>query len=147
MDREGRVLVGQFLRFNLVGVLTVLLGTAVFLAMAAAGLDYIAALVGDYGAGIAFSYFMNKRYTFKAEVAHDAKPFALTLAAYAITFLLNAALLALAVDVLALDVMLSQLVIMGGLAMVNFVMFKFVVFRPAPGGEGAAARFTGRGKG
>lgn len=129
MGSERRILVAQFFRFNLVGILTVILGTAVFLAMIFLGFNYVLALTGDYAAGIVFSYVMNKDYTFKAKVASHARPFAMTVLSYALTFLLNVLLLALAVEALDLNVVVSQIVIMALLSVLNFLMFKYLVFR------------------
>ena len=58
----------------------------------------VLALAGDYAAGILFSYFMNKRYTFRVEVVSDAKPLSVTVLTYALTFGLNVLLLSLAVE-------------------------------------------------
>ncbi|HEY0963227.1 MAG TPA: GtrA family protein [Pseudomonadales bacterium] len=136
MGSKGRALVAELFRFHLVGAGTLLVGTLVFLGMVALGFGYTPALVGDYVAGILFSYYMNKTFTFRAQVASDVKPLSFTVLGYAVTFLLNLALLALAVECLALPVVYSQLVIMLVLAVLNFAIFKFIVF-------GAAARTAG----
>ena len=133
MGSKGRALVAELFRFHLVGAGTLLVGTLVFLGLVALGFGYTPALAGDYAAGILFSYYMNKIFTFRAQVASDVKPLSYTVLGYAVTFLLNLALLAIAVERLALPVIHSQVVIMLVLAAVNFVIFKFVVF-------GAAAR-------
>lgn len=121
--------VGQFLRFNLVGIMTVVLGTLVFFVLVQLDVSYTIALVADYGAGSCFSYLMNKRYTFKVEIENETKPILLTVLTYAITFGLNLALLALAVEVFELHVFASQVVILTFLALLNFLLFKFVVFK------------------
>ncbi len=131
MGGQRRVLVAQLIRFNFVGALTVFLGTAVFFGILALGLNYVVALAGDYGAGIIFSYMMNKRFTFGVQVESNAKPFAITVLTYFTTFLLNVVLLSMAVESLGINIVVSQIVIIFILAVLNFVMFKFVIFRNA----------------
>jgi putative flippase GtrA len=135
MGSKGRALVAELFRFHLVGAGTLVVGTLVFLGLVALGFGYTPALVGDYAAGILFSYYMNKTFTFRAQVASDVKPLSYTVLGYAVTFTLNLALLALAVERFALPVVYSQLVIMVLLALVNFAIFRFIVF--APSGRGA----------
>jgi putative flippase GtrA len=128
MGREGRAFIAELFRFHLVGVGTLLIGTLVFLVLVALGRAYTLALAGDYAAGILFSYYMNKTFTFRARVRSDLKPLALTVLGYVATFLLNLLLLGIAVELLALPVVYAQLVIMLVLAALNYVIFKFVVF-------------------
>lgn len=128
MGSEGRALIAELFRFHLVGVGTLFIGTMAFLIIVALGRAYTLALVGDYAAGILFSYYMNKTFTFRAQVRSDLKPLALTVLGYVATFLLNLLLLSVAVELLALPVIYAQLVIMLVLAALNYVIFKFVVF-------------------
>jgi putative flippase GtrA len=128
MGHEGRAFVGELLRFHLVGACTLLVGTAVFLVMVATGTGYVSALVGDYAAGIVFSYFMNKVFTFRVKVASDAKPLLATVLAYLLTFMLNVLLLSIAVETYGFNIVHAQLVIMLLLAVINFLMFKFIIF-------------------
>ena len=129
MDGKRRIYVKQFIIFNYVGVLTVIIGTAVFVLMIAAGFDYVAALVGDYAAGILFSYFMNKNYTFKAKTRGDIIPLMKTTTMYVISFLLNVYLLRLSTEIYGFNVIYSQFVIIFILALFNFLVFKLLIFR------------------
>ena len=131
MGSEGRALVAELFRFHLVGAGTVIIGTLVFLGLVALGVPYTLALVADYAVGILFSYYMNRTFTFRAEVRSDLKPLSYTVVGYVVSFLLNLALLAIAVELLALNVAFAQVVIMLALALLNYVIFKFVVFGPA----------------
>jgi putative flippase GtrA len=135
MGSKGRALVAELFRFHVVGAGTLVIGTLVFLGLVALGFNYTPALVGDYAAGILFSYYMNKAFTFRAKVASDIKPLSYTVLGYALTFTLNLVLLALAVERFALPVVYAQLVIMVLLALVNFAIFRFIVFA-APAGRG-----------
>src|SRR5690606_22283590 len=74
MGSKGRALIAELFRFHLVGAGTLVVGTLVFLGLVALGFGYTLALVGDYAAGILFSYYMNKTFTFRAQVASDVKP-------------------------------------------------------------------------
>lgn len=128
MGSKGRAFVAELFRFHVVGVGTLLIGTLVFLGLVALGLDYRLALAGDYAAGILFSYYMNKTFTFRAQVRSDIKPLAFTALGYCVTFFLNLLLLGVAVEVLSLPVIQAQIVIMLVLAVLNFLVFKFLVF-------------------
>ena len=133
MGSKGRALVAEFFRFHLVGAGTLVIGTLVFLVLVALDFSYALALAGDYAAGILFSYYMNKTFTFRAQVRSDVKPLAYTIAGYLVTFLLNLLLLSLAVEVFALHIVYAQVVIMLSLAAVNYLIFKFIVFGRAAG--------------
>ncbi len=128
MGSEGRTFIVEFLRFHVVGIGTLMVGTAVFLTMIGVGFGYVAALVGDYAVGILFSYFMNKKFTFKVQVKSDVVPLLVTVLSYLVTFALNVLLLSLAVETYGFNVVYSQVVIMLVLAIMNFLMFKFLVF-------------------
>jgi putative flippase GtrA len=128
MGSKGRTFVVEFLRFHVVGIGTLLVGTAIFVAMIALSFGYVPALVGDYAAGILFSYFMNKKFTFRVQVKSDVVPLLVTVLGYLVTFLLNVLLLSLAVETYGFNIVYSQIVIMLGLAIMNFLMLKFLVF-------------------
>lgn len=139
MGSKGRALVAELFRFHLVGLGTVLIGTLTFLGLVALGAGYGLALLGDYALGIAFSYFLNKEFTFRARVTSHAKPLSATVLSYALTFLLNLLLLALAVEVLTFPVVPAQLLIMLLLAGLNFLLFKFWIFGRLAGPAVASA--------
>jgi len=128
MGSKGRAFVAELFRFHLVGVGTLAIGTLVFLALVALGFDYMMALAGDYVVGILFSYYMNKTFTFRAQVSSDIKPLSWTALGYLATYLLNLLLLACAVELFSLPVVYSQFVIMLVLAILNYLVFKFFIF-------------------
>jgi len=146
MGSDGRALVAELFRFHLVGVGTVLIGTLVFLGLVALDVPYTLALVGDYATGILFSYYMNKAFTFRAQVRGDLKPLSYTVIGYLVSFLLNLALLTIAVELLALNVVFAQVVIMLVLAVLNYAIFKFVVFSPTTLERPAAGPGSRRGR-
>jgi putative flippase GtrA/SAM-dependent methyltransferase len=135
MGSKGRAFVAELFRFHLVGAGTLAIGTLVFLALVALGVDYLLALAGDYAVGILFSYYMNKTFTFRTPVASDLKPLSWTALGYLATYLLNLLLLAYAVERLSLPVVYSQFVIMLVLALANYLMFKFFIFGWLQGGR------------
>lgn len=113
-----------------------LVGTLVFLGMVAAGFSYVIALVGDYAAGIVFSYFMNKTFTFRVKVQSDVKPLLMTALTYIATFSLNVLLLSVAIEIYQFNIVYAQVVIMLLLAIMNYLMFKFLIFRIFASGKG-----------
>jgi len=128
MDRKRRVYVKQFIIFNYVGALTVIIGTLVFVLMIALGFGYVNSLIGDYAAGILFSYFMNKNYTFKVKISGDFVPLIKTALMYVVSFLLNVYMLRLSTEVYGYGVIYSQFVIIFVLALFNFLVFKLIIF-------------------
>ncbi len=113
--------------------MTVALGTTIFVLLTILGADYLFALFADYAGGALFSYYMNKRFTFGAEMKSDVVPLAMTVVNYAIVFLLNAVLLFVAVETLNQDPIAAQLIILVGLAAFNFIVFKYLIFGGAAG--------------
>jgi len=129
MDGKRRIYLKQFVIFNYVGVLTVIIGTLVFVLMIAMGFGYVISLVGDYAAGILFSYFMNKNYTFKVKTSSDIVPLLKTTVMYIISFTLNVYMLKICTEVYGFNVIYSQFVIIFILALFNFLVFKLLIFR------------------
>jgi len=129
VDDKRKAYIAQFIRFNYVGALAIVVATAVFALMIVVGFGYISSLVGDYAAGIVFSYFMNKKYTFQAKTESDLFPFVKTISMYIISFLVNVVLLKLCLDVYGYNIIYSQVVIIFILALFNFLVFKLFIFR------------------
>jgi len=129
MDNKRKIFIKQLIKFNYVGVLTVIIGTSVFMLMIAAGLDYISSLIGDYSAGILFSYFMNKKYTFRVITNSDLLPLIKTSVMYIVSFFLNVILLKLSTEIYGYNLIYSQIVIVFILALFNFLVFKLLIFR------------------
>ena len=133
MDSKRRAYIKQFIKFNFIGAATVIVGACVFILMIQLNFHYVAALVGDYTVGIVFSYFMNKKYTFQAKVSSDVVPLLKTISMYAVSFLLNYLMLAIASEVYGYHLVYSQIVIIFILAIFNFVVFKHLIFREGNG--------------
>ena len=129
MDNKRRIYLNQFIRFNYVGALTIVIGTTVFMLMIFLGFNYVVSLVGDYAAGILFSYFMNKNYTFKFETKSNLWPLIKTTSMYIVSFFLNVILLKLSLDVYGFNLIYSQFVIIFILALFNFLIFKLLIFK------------------
>jgi putative flippase GtrA len=55
---------GQFIKFNLVGLVNTLVDYAVYSLLVTLGVQYLAAQVVSYSAGMVNSYLMNKYWTF-----------------------------------------------------------------------------------
>ena len=129
MDDKRKISIKQFVKFNYVGLLTIIVGTSVFVLMIALGFGYVISLAGDYMAGIIFSYFMNKSYTFQAVIDSDLLPLLKTALMYVVSFFLNVVLLKVSSEVYGYDLITSQFVIIFVLALFNFLVFKLIIFR------------------
>ena len=119
----------QFVLFNLIGVLTTLLGMVVYFLAIKLGWHYTMALVEDYAFGIWFSFFMNKRFTFRVEGKATPVMFCKMVLSYFLLFAGNLVLLALSVDFLGINVYLAQVVSYGAFVVFSFAAQKFFVFR------------------
>ena len=129
MDNKRRISIAQFIKFNYVGVLTIFIGTSVFMYMITLGFNYISSLAADYAAGILFSYYMNKNYTFQVKISSDILPIMNTALMYIISFLLNVLLLKLCTELYGYNIFYSQIAIIFVLAIFNFIVFKLFIFR------------------
>jgi hypothetical protein len=62
-----RNLVVQFLRFNIVGIINTALTYIIFSTLVLIGIPFYLALAADYTFGIVFSFFANKKFTFRID--------------------------------------------------------------------------------
>ena len=122
----------QFVSFNIIGALTTLIGMGVYFLMIKLGWHYAMALVADYALGICFSFFMNKRFTFRVESKTTASMFGKMVLSYFLLFSGNLALLACSVDIFGINVYLAQAVSYSVLVVFSFFAQKFFVFRVTP---------------
>jgi putative flippase GtrA len=132
MDHQKNRSLIQFIRFNIIGATNVVLTTALYFLLIYLGWHYVLALSADYAFGICYSFYMNKRFTFRVRTKASTAMFGKMLATYALVFAGNLVLLAFCVDVLGINPYLSQVLSYGLLMIVAFFMQKFFVFRTAP---------------
>lgn len=134
--KELLATVGQFLRFNAVGIVNTALTYAVYALFVTLGTGHYPALVADYAVGIAFGFVANKRFTFRDRRRAEIGAFARMVAVYLPMLALNAALLWLLVDRLGVDALAGQAAAVVVVAGLSFLAQKHIVFKNA--GKGGA---------
>lgn len=120
----------QFLRFAAVGVISnALLYLAYLLLTFLVGLEHKAAMSIVYVSGVLVTFFVNRAWSFEhTGAAHTA--FVRYVLAYAIGYLVNLALLWLAVDLLLFPHHLVQAAAIVVVAACTFLLHKHWVFAP-----------------
>jgi len=119
---------GSLRRYLLVGIANTGVGYSVILVLQLGlGAPALAANAAGYAAGWALSYMLNRDFTFKSRRAHRA---ALPgyVAAAAICYLLNAAVLHLGLDRLGLPVALAQALAIASYTVSFYLLNRYVVF-------------------
>jgi putative flippase GtrA len=138
-EAEGqRALGAQLPRFLLVGLSNLALSYGVFMLglRLFEGIAVRATLsqIVTYAVGTAWSYFWNRRWTFRsrAALAGEATRFVVLQIFCAV---LSTSLVGLAIDALHLDPQLSWVGVVGAITVLNFVLAKVWVFGPRRGAE------------
>jgi putative flippase GtrA len=134
--------IGQFLRFNAVGILNTALTYCVYAALVTRGAGHYVALVADYAVGIVFGFFANKRLTFRNRRKAEPRAFARMVAVYIPMLALNAALLWVIVDRLRIDPLGGQAAAMIVVAGLSFLAQKHIVFKDQAGCEACNGKAT-----
>lgn len=122
----------QLFSYVLVGVLSNLAGYFLYLFLTYLGCTPKLTMTTLYGVGAVFSFFANRRFTFRHD-GHIGAVGIRFLLAYALGYLLNLLLLVLFVDVLGFAHQLVQAVAIVVVAIFLFVVCRLFVFvqRPA----------------
>jgi putative flippase GtrA len=121
-----------FLRFLIVGATNFLISYSVFrwLFMIPVNIAAKSSIcqLASYGAGIAWSFFLNRRFTFhgRERVITQARRFAFIQIILALT---SAGLIGLMIDYLKFKPSVSWLLIMGVFTIINYVICRVWVFR------------------
>ncbi|MEM9784495.1 MAG: GtrA family protein [Pseudomonadota bacterium] len=119
----------QALRFGAVGVLNTLAGLGTIYIAMLAGVAPVPANMIGYAIGLAVSYTLNRRYTFRGgRVEGSAVRFLIT---FAVAYAVNMALLLGAIDAMRVDPYLAQLIASVGYTVTFFLLSKFYVFTGA----------------
>jgi putative flippase GtrA len=129
MDHKKAGSVREFFFFNVIGVLTTLLGTGVFFLLLKLSCHYTLALAADYGIGIGFSFVMNKRFTFQIKEKATVTMLSKMVFSYVALFFGNLFLLAILVDLIGINVFWAQIVSLACLMLGSFLVQKFFVFK------------------
>ncbi len=129
MDYQKSNTLREFVFFNLIGVVNTLLGLMIYLSLVYLGTYYVVALVVDYVFGIIFSFFMNKRYTFRSTDRTSYVMFYKMIYVYVGMFFLNIILLTTTVEIFGMNEYLGQIISCGVLSVFTFFAQKLMVFR------------------
>ncbi|MCL2674318.1 MAG: GtrA family protein [Defluviitaleaceae bacterium] len=122
----------QFIRFSTVGVVNTLVFYAVYLAMLWVGFFYVAAATVGTIAGIANSYILNKRFTFRANSnpkdMHVGEKFRFTVVCV-VQYLINLAVIFICISFVGLPAELAGLPAVGISMFVGYFGHRFWTFR------------------
>jgi putative flippase GtrA len=124
-------MLARLLRFGLTGLANSAVGWAVIFGGLWAGLSGLAANAAGYGVGLMLSFTLNRRFVFGVTGKVRAPEVLRFLAAFAIAYGVNVAVLFAAQGVLGEDSPLAQLPAIGAYIVIFFLLSQFVVFRPA----------------
>lgn len=124
-------MLARLLRFGLTGLANSAVGWAVIFGGLWAGLSGLAANAAGYGVGLVMSFTLNRRFVFGVTGRVRAREVGRFLAAFAIAYGANVAVLFAAQRVLGQDSALAQLPAIAAYIVIFFLLSQFVVFRPA----------------
>ena len=128
---------GQFLRYALVGLGSNLILYLAYLLLTSFGLGHKSAMTILYVIGVAQTFLFNRTWSFRHQGGLHGS-FARYVAAYAFGYLLNLAVLWIAVDRMGLPHQIVQGIMILTLAVMLFLLQKFWVFpetRDVQGGD------------
>jgi putative flippase GtrA len=124
-------MVSRLLRFLLTGLANSAVGWAVIFAALWAGMSGLAANATGFGVGLVLSFTLNRRFVFGIKGAVQGREVAKFLAAFAVAYGANVAVLSAAQSVLGDDSPLAQLPAIAAYVLIFFVLSQLFVFKPA----------------
>lgn len=124
-------MLARVFRFALTGVANSAVGWAVIFGGLWAGLSGLAANAAGYAVGLVLSFTLNRRFVFGVSGRISAREVIRFLAAFAIAYGANVAVLVAAQNVLGADSPWAQLPALAAYIVIFFVLSQFFVFRPA----------------
>ena len=124
-------MLGRLFRFGLTGLANSAVGWAVIFGGLWAGLGGLAANAAGYAVGLALSFTLNRRFVFGVTGAVRGREVAKFLAAFAVAYGVNVAVLRAVQPVLGADSPLAQLPALAAYVVIFFALSQFFVFRPA----------------
>lgn len=130
MKNGLKATIGQFVKFNIVGILNTGVDFGLFYLLTDLfGVNEHAAKIISYTAGIVNSYVWNTMWTFRKEKKRTLREMALFLLVNLVSLGVNEGVFALCSGPLGIDVNLVNLILAsGGAALVNFAGNKLIVF-------------------
>jgi putative flippase GtrA len=124
-------MLARLLRFLLTGLANSAVGWAVIFGGLWAGMSGLAANAAGYAVGLVVSFTLNRQFVFGARGAVSLGEVARFLAAFAVAYGANVAVLLAAQNVLGADSALAQLPAIAAYVAIFFLLSQFLVFRPA----------------
>ena len=125
-------MLARLFRFLLTGLANSAVGWAVIFGGLWAGMSGLAANAAGYGVGLVLSFTLNRRYVFGMTGAVTGREVARFMAAFAIAYGANVAVLIAAEAVIGADHPLAQLPALATYVLIFFVLSQRFVFRPTP---------------
>ncbi len=123
-------MLARLFRFGLTGLANSAVGWAVIFGGLWAGLSDFAANAAGFGVGLVLSFTLNRRFVFGVTGSVGAREVGRFLAAFAIAYAANLAVLFAARGVLGAGSALAQLPAIAAYTVVFFALSQFFVFRP-----------------
>ncbi len=124
-------MLARLLRFGLTGLANSAVGWAVIFGGLWAGMSGLAANATGFGVGLVLSFTLNRRFVFGVTGAVQGREVARFLAAFAVAYGVNLAVLFAAQSVLGTDSALAQVPAIGAYVVIFFLLSQFIVFKPA----------------
>ncbi|WP_017666296.1 GtrA family protein [Porphyrobacter sp. AAP82] len=124
-------MLARLLCFGLTGLANSAVGWAVIFGGLWAGMNGLAANAAGYGVGLVLSFTLNRRFVFGVTGKVSAPEVLRFLAAFAIAYGVNVAVLLAAQGVFGADSALAQVPAIGAYIVIFFLLSQFVVFKPA----------------
>lgn len=129
----------QFLRFCTVGVANTAVDFTAFFLLNLAGVPYLLAQVLSYSAGVANSYFFNRKWTFRVAGKANLQEAASFIVVNGFSLLVSSSLFAALHDINHLHLWLCKLAATGGGIIVNFIGSRLWVFAESQKTRGEAS--------
>ena len=124
-------MLARLFRFALAGLANSAVGWAVIFGGLWAGLSGLAANAAGFGVGLVLSFTLNRRFVFGVTGAVRGREVAKFLAAFAVAYGANVAVLSAAQSTLGADSPLAQLPAIGVYVVIFFLLSQLFVFRSA----------------
>lgn len=118
----------QFLRFCMVGVANTLVDLTAFFGLTLGGIPYLPAQALSYSAGVANSFFFNRKWTFRVTRQASVPEVIKFVIVNGLSLSLSSGLLYVLHDVTHLQLWLSKFSATGGGMVVNFLGSRLWVF-------------------
>lgn len=128
MGGEKKAFLRELVSFHVVGILNTAITYGIYSLLVTLGLDYRLALFLEYCFGTAFSFLMNRRYTFRHGDRVTARMAASMIGSYVAVLGLNFVLLVLLVERFGMNEYLGQFFALAVSVAASFAAQKFFVF-------------------